>query len=238
MGGLADGVVVHGQVVADGAHHDLARIEPNPDQHLDAVAAAHLLGAAADGVLHGERGVAGAHRVVLVGERRAEQGHDAVAQHLVDHAFVAVHRLHHGADRRIEQLMDALGVATSDQLERTLDVGEQHGDLLALALDRAPGGADALGQVLGGVGLGRGEFRPAGRLGASELDPATAAEPCIRAVGMAAGRTAFVEGGAATLAEPVIVRVLELAPRTLQSRPTPPKALFVLMRVQQILSSG
>ncbi len=147
----------------------------------------HLFGAATDGVLHGERGVAGADRVVLVGQRRAEKGHDAIAQHFVDGALVAVHRLHHGTDRRIEQHLDALGVAAADQLERTLDVGKQHGDLLAFALDRAPGRANAVGQVPGGVGLGRGEFGPARALGAGELDSAAAAEPGIRAVGVAAG---------------------------------------------------
>ena len=73
--------------------------------------------------------------------------------------------------------MDALGVATPDQLERTLDVGEQHGDLLALALDRTPGSADAVGKVPGGIGLGLGESSPAGRLGSGELDPTIAAEP-------------------------------------------------------------
>ncbi len=116
---------------------------------------------------------------------------------------------------------NALGIAALDQLERALDVSEQHGDLLALALDSASGGANAVGEVLGGVGLGCGEFCPAGRLGSGELDSAIAAKPGVRAVGVAAGRTGLVEGRAATLAEPVIVWVLELAPGTLQSRRSP-----------------
>ncbi len=68
-------------------------------------------------------------------------------------------------------------LAAQREIERTLDVGEQHGDLLALALDRVPGSADAVGKVPGGVGLGRGESGPAGRLGSDELDAATPAEP-------------------------------------------------------------
>ena len=46
---LADGVVVHRQVVADGPHHHLARVEPDPDLHFDAVRPANLFGAAVDG---------------------------------------------------------------------------------------------------------------------------------------------------------------------------------------------
>ena len=38
---------------------------------------------------------------------------------------------------------------------RALEVGEEHGDLLALAFEGALGGEDLLGKVLGGVGLGR-----------------------------------------------------------------------------------
>jgi hypothetical protein len=36
-GGLADGGVVHVQVAADGADHDLARVEPDADLHVDAM---------------------------------------------------------------------------------------------------------------------------------------------------------------------------------------------------------
>ena len=39
----------------------------------------------------GERGMRRTLRVILVGERRAEQGHDAVAEELVDGALEAVH---------------------------------------------------------------------------------------------------------------------------------------------------
>jgi hypothetical protein len=48
--------------------------------------------------------------MILVGERRPEQGHDAVAHHLVDGAFVAVHRGHHVLQHGIEELAGFLGV--------------------------------------------------------------------------------------------------------------------------------
>ena len=48
-----------------------------------------------------------------------------------------------------------LGVAVSKQLHRTLDIGEQHGDLLALTLEGCPRGEDLVGKVLGCVAPGR-----------------------------------------------------------------------------------
>jgi hypothetical protein len=85
------------QVVADGPNHDLPRVEPYPDAHLDAMGAPHLLGIFAHSGLHHQRGIAGPHCVVFMGDRRPEEGHDAVAQHLVHGALVTVHRLHHVA---------------------------------------------------------------------------------------------------------------------------------------------
>jgi hypothetical protein len=91
--------------------------------------------------------------MVLMGQRRAEEGHDAVAHHLVDRALVAVNGLHHPFQHRIEKLARFLGVTIREQLHRALEVGEQHRDLLALAFEGAPGGQDLLGKVLGGVRL-------------------------------------------------------------------------------------
>ena len=96
----------------------------------------HLLGVLLDRVLHPERRVARPHGVVLVGERRAEERHDPVAHDLVDGALVAVDGLHHPLEHGVEELARLLGVAVGEQLHRALEVGEEHGDLLALALER------------------------------------------------------------------------------------------------------
>ena len=95
--------------------------------------------------------------MILVGDRRAEEGHDPVAHDPVHGALVAVDRLNHAFEHRVEELLRVLGVAVSKQLHRTLDVGEQHGDLLALALEGCPGGQDLVGKVLRRVTLGRGK---------------------------------------------------------------------------------
>ena len=55
------------------------------------------------------------------------------------------------------ELLRVLGIAVSKQLHRSLDVGEQHRDLLALALKGRPCGEDLVGQVLGRVTLRRGK---------------------------------------------------------------------------------
>jgi hypothetical protein len=95
--------------------------------------------------------------MVLVGERRPEESHDAVAHDLVDGALVAMHRLHHAFEHRVEQPPRLLGIAVGEQLHRPLQVGEEHRDLLALAFEGGLRGQDPLGEVLRGVDLGRGD---------------------------------------------------------------------------------
>jgi hypothetical protein len=152
---LADRRVVHVQVAADGADDDLARVEPDPDLHVDAVRAARLRRVALHELLHPERRITGAHGVVLVGERRPEERHDPVAHHLVDGALVAVDGLHHPLQYRVEQLPSFLGIPVGEELHRALQVSEEHGHLLALAFQRALRGEDLVGQVLGGIRVGR-----------------------------------------------------------------------------------
>ena len=74
-----------------------------------AVGAPDLLGVPLHRLLHPQRGVAGPHGVVLVGERRAEEGHDAVAHHLVHGALVAVDGLHHPLEHGVEELRASSG---------------------------------------------------------------------------------------------------------------------------------
>jgi len=93
--------------------------------------------------------------VVLVRQRRAEQRHDAVAHDLVDGALVAVNGLHHVLKHGIEQLARLLRVTVGEQLHRALQIGEEDRDLLPLALESCLGGQDPLGEVLGGIRLGR-----------------------------------------------------------------------------------
>jgi hypothetical protein len=126
-------------------------------------------------LLHPQGGVARADRVVLMGERRAEERHDAVAHHLVHRALVAVHRLHHSLQHRIEEFARLLGVAVGQQLHRALQVREEDGDLLPLALEGGLGGSDLLGEVLRGVRL-RGRRTNRGRCASGDSIAALEAE--------------------------------------------------------------
>src|SRR5437660_5453241 len=139
-----------------------------------------------------EGGVAGPRRVVRVGQWRPEERHDPVPRHPVDRTLVAMDRLHHVIENRVQELVGLLGVALREQLHRTLHVGEEDRDLLPLALKCGPRRQDALRQMLGGVGSGwrtsvRGRVgelptaRPAETLPAGDLGTAVRAgpgEPC------------------------------------------------------------
>jgi hypothetical protein len=95
--------------------------------------------------------VAGPHRVILVGDGRAEERHDPVAHDLVDRALVAVDGLHHAFEHRVQELPRFLEVPVGEEFHRALEVGEQNGHLLPLALEGSLRGDDPLGEVLGGV---------------------------------------------------------------------------------------
>ena len=203
------------QIAANGAHDDLAGVQPDADLDHRRVRAPHLFRVLPHAFLHAERREAGPHGVVLVRERRAEEGHDPVAHDLVHGALVAVDSFHHPLEDRIEELPRLLGVAVGEQLHRALEVGEEHGHLLPFAFERALGGQDFLGEVLGGVGLGRGELvrRRAERSGA------LAAELVLGGIGCATGGADRREWSGAFPAELHARRVVLLAPGTPHTEP-------------------
>ena len=151
--GLSHRRVVHAEIAPDGPHDDLPRVEPDANLRPDPEGPPNLFGIASDRPLHVEGRVARPHRVVLVGERRAEERHDAVAHHLVDRALVAVDGLYHALEDGVEELPGLLGVPVGQQLHGPLEVSEKYRDLLALAFEGGLGGEDLLGEVLRGVGL-------------------------------------------------------------------------------------
>jgi class 3 adenylate cyclase len=89
---------------------------------------------------HSQRSVEGALRVVFVRHRCAEQSEDAVTGGLRYVAAVALHRLHHQLECRVNDCSCFLGVEVLDQLHRALDIRKQHRDGLALALEVVRGG--------------------------------------------------------------------------------------------------
>ena len=85
--------------------------------------------------------------MVLMRNGRPKQRHNAIAHDLVDRPLIAMHRCHHPFQHRIEELPGLLRVAVGQQFHRALQVGKQHGDLLALAFQGTAGGEDLLRQI-------------------------------------------------------------------------------------------
>jgi hypothetical protein len=73
--------------------------------------------------------------MVLMGNRRPEERHDAVTDDLIDRAFIAMYRLHHALQHRVDKCPCVFGIAVGQQLHRSLQVGEEHGHLLTLAFE-------------------------------------------------------------------------------------------------------
>ena len=118
-----------------------------------------------------EGGEHGATGVILVGERRAEQRHEAVAEELVHRAFVAMHLRERRLEEAAQERVHAVGADPLGEGGGADEVAEEHGDGLALALHGGARGEDLLGEMPGRVGLRRGAR---GRRG-GRLDPGAAA---------------------------------------------------------------
>ena len=155
VGRVADGGVVHAQVVADGADHDEARVESHAHGQLGARPEAGVRAAILQRTADLEGGHGRAAGVVLVGQRRAEQRHEAVAEELVDGALVAMDLGQRQLEESIEQIVHRVGAEPLGQRGRADQVAEQHGDRLPLAGQRRPRGEDSLGEVTRRVGIGR-----------------------------------------------------------------------------------
>jgi hypothetical protein len=111
-----------------------------------------------------------------MGEGRAKERHDPIAHDLVHRALVAVDRLHHELEDGIENLPCLLGITIGEQLHRPFEVGEEHGDLLALAFQGALRGQDLLGQMFRRVGLRGADLRRRDRRRREQRRAASTAE--------------------------------------------------------------
>src|SRR5262245_20153682 len=221
MGRLPDGGVVHVEVAADGAHDDVAGIQSHANANRDPVLAAHDFRVALHRLLHPKCRVARPHRVILVRDRCAEQRHDPVAHYLIDRALVAVDGLHHQLEHWIKDLARFLGVTVGEQLHGTLEVREEHRDLFALPLQRGFRGHDLLGEVLGRVGLWRGNpsRRRCSRKGATALTAELLRGGVRRAAGWARSR----QPGSTLPTELHGGKILVLAPRAVHAASPPPR---------------
>ncbi len=82
--------------------------------------------------MHAQRGADGAFRVVLVGDRRPEQGHDLVADDLVEAASEVDDVDDQGVETGVNQAFHLLRVTAGRQRGEADQVRHQHGDEAAL----------------------------------------------------------------------------------------------------------
>src|SRR4030095_4747923 len=174
--------VVHAQVVADPPHDDLAGVQAHPHRELEPALAPHAFGERAELARQIQGGRTGALRVVLVGNRGAEERHDSVAGVLVDGSLVSVNAARKDPEQAIEQAMPFLRIDALRELHRAHDVGEEDGDQLALAPERALGRENLLDEMPRRVGA-----RLPGDCRRREVRAAIVAEPRASGVLVSAG---------------------------------------------------
>ncbi len=113
---------------------------PDPDQEVEPLRAAQLGAELAQPLDQVQRGEAGALRMVLMGDGRAEDRHDPVAGELVDRALELVDAV---AEDREEAVHDvrrhSSGSTLLGEVHRAHHVGEQHGHLLAFPFETGRG---------------------------------------------------------------------------------------------------
>jgi hypothetical protein len=148
--------------------------------------------------------------VVLVGDRRPEQRHDAIARVLVDRPLIAVDPLRQDLEEAIHQAVPLLGVHLLGQLHRALDVRKQHRHLLALALEGGLGLEDLVREVAWRVVAGGTLWRSRSSASTQRL-AAAVAEGGVGRVGALASGTDESEGTTAAGAEGGVFRILPLA---------------------------
>ena len=102
-----DDIDLDAEIRGDGAVEHLTRVQPDP------CPPGHT--SLAQFALDAEAGKAGAHRVVLMGDRRAEQRQDTVAQPPADHALVAMDQPHHDLHRGLDLAERRLRIEALDR---------------------------------------------------------------------------------------------------------------------------
>ena len=102
---------------------------------------------------HGKGASACAFGMVGLADGRSPERHDGVAHELVERAFMLEHDLRHGPQILVQQGHHFFGLVLLGKGREAADIGEEHGDLLAVAaelcLARVPDQFvhDALGHI-------------------------------------------------------------------------------------------
>jgi hypothetical protein len=94
----------------DRAEHHLSGVRTDSDLQRRTAVGPQLVGVAADFVLHPQRRIQGSLRMVFMRHGSAEDRKDAIARRLHHIAIVALHRIDHQLQRRIDDRTRLLGI--------------------------------------------------------------------------------------------------------------------------------
>src|SRR5437879_5711905 len=112
---------------------------------------------ARQGMLHVERRVGRALGMIFMRDRRTKQRHKAIAEKLVHRTLIPMDPGEHELEGAVDERVHLLRVETLGKRGEARHICEQDRHLLSLAFERALGDQNLLGEVSGGVGLGRRE---------------------------------------------------------------------------------
>ncbi|MGY4253150.1 hypothetical protein ACVI1L_000218 [Bradyrhizobium sp. USDA 4516] len=122
----ARGIIGLIDAVLDGLEDDLTGVDADADLHIDVMQAL-------DVILHRQRRETAPNGVILMRLRGAEHRHDAVALGLVDDAAVAVNRLVHQVEHRLQAPHAQFGISEAiDDARRVADISEKDREALPL----------------------------------------------------------------------------------------------------------
>jgi hypothetical protein len=148
---IADGRVVHLQVVADGADDDRPGVDADARLEVEPALRQHGGIERRERPVNRDGGEDGAFRRVLVRHRGPEERHQAVAGERVHDALESVDLAERHLEVALDELAVLLGIELLGDRRRADEVAEHHGDLLALALDDSLRGEDLVRERLGYV---------------------------------------------------------------------------------------
>ena len=120
---------------ADGSGDHHARVDADAQAELDAALGFRPRGVLGEDALHADRGPQGALRVVLVGDRCAEDDEDSVADELLDRAVVADGLLGEVLEDPRDEDLEVFGVKLVRQLREPHEIGEEDRDEAPLLLN-------------------------------------------------------------------------------------------------------
>ena len=138
IGCITDHRIIHRQILGDRTEDNRARVDANSHRQLRALGIGRRV-AFGERPLYGKSCQQGTAHMVLVSERRSEQGHEPVAGKLRCSPPIATHLGEARFEKRANKIAHSLGSEAFSHWGRVDDVAEHHCDTLHFAGKSADG---------------------------------------------------------------------------------------------------